>query len=68
MRRHFNSEQLSTVNTDASDEAIVGILQQPNNNGKLMLVTCYARSLTDTEQRYDVHDKELLAIVHALRH
>jgi hypothetical protein len=68
MRRHFNPEQPSTVNTDASDGAIAGVLQQPNNNRKLMLVACYARSLMDIERRYNIHDKELLAIVHALRH
>jgi hypothetical protein len=33
-----------------------------------MLVACYARLLTDTERQYDVYNKELLAIVHALRH
>jgi hypothetical protein len=68
MRQHFNPEQPSTVNTDASDGAIAGVLQQPNNNEKLMLVACYARSLTDTEQQYNIYNKELLAIVHALRH
>jgi hypothetical protein len=68
MRLHFDPEKPSTMNTDASDGAIAGVLQQPGDDGRLRLVACYARSLTDTERRYDVHDKELLAIVHAMRH
>jgi hypothetical protein len=29
---------------------------------------CYTRSLTSTEQQYNIYNKELLAIVHALQH
>jgi hypothetical protein len=68
MRRHFDPTRPSVLNTDASDRAIAGVLQQPDDNGKLMLVACYAKSLNKAEKNYDVHDKELLAIVHALRH
>ena len=66
MRKHFNPEELSVVNTDTLDEAIAGVLQQKGENRKLILVACYTRSLTNTEQQYNIHNKELLAIVHAL--
>jgi hypothetical protein len=66
MRKYFDLEILSQVNTDASDEAIAEVLQQKEETGKLMLIACYARSLTSTEQQYNIYDKELLTIVHAL--
>jgi hypothetical protein len=49
MRKHFNPETLSVLNTDASDGAIAGVLQQKGEKERLILVACYARSLTDTE-------------------
>jgi hypothetical protein len=56
------------LNTNASDRAIAGVLQQPNNNGRLILVACYAKSLNKAEKNYDVYNKELLAIVYTLQH
>jgi hypothetical protein len=68
MRKYFNPEILSKVNTDASDRAIAGVLQQRRETEKLILIVCYTRSLTSTEQQYDIYNKELLAIVHALQY
>jgi hypothetical protein len=49
IRKYFDSEILSKINTDASDRAIAGILQQKEETEKLILVACYTRSLTNTE-------------------
>ena len=68
MRKYFNSEILSEINTDMSDRAIVRVLQQREETEKSIFVVCYTRSLTSTEQQYNIYDKELLAIVHALQH
>ena len=67
MRRHFDPERQSFVDTDASDCAIGARLQQQDDNGKLRLIACYSRAMTPAEQNYDIHDKELLAIVTALK-
>ena len=67
MRANFDSEQFSTVNTDASNCAIDARLQQSEQDDKLRLIACYSRSMTSAEQNYDIHDKELLAIVCALK-
>jgi hypothetical protein len=56
------------LNTDVSNRAIAGILQQPDNNGRLMLVACYIKSLNKAEKNYNVYNKKLLAIMYALRH
>jgi hypothetical protein len=49
MRKYFNLEILSEVNTDALDKVIAEVLQQRGETGKPMLVVCYTRSLTSTE-------------------
>ena len=41
-------------------------LQQINNQKQKQLITCYTQKLTFTEQQYNVHDREMLAIMKAL--
>jgi hypothetical protein len=67
IRTHHDPERQNIVDTDASDCAIAARLQQLGDNGKPRLIACYARSLSPAEQNYDVHDKELLAIVEAFK-
>jgi hypothetical protein len=55
-----------TVSTDASDFAIGAVLQQDHGNG-LLPVAYLSRKLNSAEINYPVHEKELLAIVHAVR-
>ncbi|KAL0295731.1 UNVERIFIED_CONTAM: hypothetical protein Scaly_3090700 [Sesamum calycinum] len=51
-----------TVETDASDFALGGLLLQDGHP-----VAFESRKLKDIEWRYSVHEKELLAVVHCLR-
>ncbi|KAM0712543.1 hypothetical protein Q7P37_011640 [Cladosporium fusiforme] len=57
-----------TVETDASDYAIGACLSQPDEKGKLRPVAYLSRKMTPAELNYEIHDKELLAIVEAFRH
>src|SRR5665213_3596868 len=59
----FDPEKPSTVETDASDFAIGACLSQPNLAGKLHPIAFYSRKFSGAEINYDIHDKELLAIV-----
>ena len=65
--QHFDLERAVTIETDASDYAIGEICSQPNKKGILHPVAYYSRKLKDLERNYDIHDKELLVIVDALR-
>jgi hypothetical protein len=56
-------EKDSILETDASDEAIGGCLSQRGDDGLLHPIAYYSRKLTGAEANYDVHDKELLAII-----
>jgi hypothetical protein len=57
-----------TVYTDASDYATSAILEQDDALGRSHPVTFYSKSLQPAERNYEIHDKELLTIIHALRH
>jgi len=65
--QHFDPEQPVTIETDASDYTIGAICSPPDEKGILYPVAYYSRKLKDPERNYDIHDKELLAIVDALR-
>jgi len=54
--------------TDTSDYAIGTILEQDDAFGWSHLVAYHSKSLQPAEQNYKIHDKELLAIVQALKH
>lgn len=55
-----------TITTDASDYAIGAVITQDHGHGP-QPVAFESRKLTPTEINYPTHDKELLAIVHAVK-
>lgn len=56
------------IETDASDFAIgVVLMQKSEEDGKMHPVAYDGRKLNTAEMKYPVHEKELLAIKHALR-
>jgi len=57
-----------TLITDASDYATGAILEQEDAFGRSHPVAYYSKSLQPVERNYEIHDKELLAIIHALKH
>ncbi|SGY80360.1 BQ5605_C008g05368 [Microbotryum silenes-dioicae] len=63
---HFNPLLPSIIETDASDFAISGILSQVTD-GHLRPVAFMSRKMLPAEQNYEIHDKELLAIVECIK-
>jgi len=59
---HFYPELDTVVETDASDYALVCILSQFHGK-RLHPVAFHSRKLSPAERNYDIHDKELLAIL-----
>jgi hypothetical protein len=55
-----------TLTTDASDFAIGAVLTQDQGKGE-QPVAYESRKLSPAEQNYAMHEKELLAIIHAIR-
>lgn len=64
---HFDPSAPLTLTTDASDFAISGVLQQPDETGHLHPVAFYSRKMSPAEINYEVHDKELLAVIESFR-
>jgi len=62
LQKH-NSEKKQTMETDASQKAIVACLSQSSDGKKGKPVAFHSRKLTPVEQNYDIHNKELLAIM-----
>jgi len=54
------------VEVDASDYAIRGVLPVKGENGKWRPVAFISKSLNDTERNYEIHDKEMLAVIRCL--
>jgi hypothetical protein len=61
--RHFSPSIPITVTTDASDFALGAIVHQADDNDLLHPIGFFSRKFTPAEINYDVHDKELLAII-----
>ena len=51
------------LETDASDFALGAVLSQSDNDGRLHPVAFHSQKFTAAEINYEIHDKELLAIV-----
>jgi hypothetical protein len=63
----FRSGEPLRFETDASDLAMGAVMLQ-ERDGKWHPVGYHSRKFSGAEENYDVHDKELLAIVDALQH
>lgn len=64
---HFDPLLPTTVVTDASDFALASILLQPDNSQLLHPVAYHSRKFSPAEINYEIHNKELLAIVDTFR-
>jgi len=65
--KQFDFAKPAILETDASDFGIGSILSQ-DNNGVIHPVAFFSRSLSAAEINYDIHDKELLAIIASFKH
>ncbi|KAJ1602958.1 hypothetical protein NDA14_002296 [Ustilago hordei] len=63
--QHFNYHLPTRLETDASDFAIAGVLKQ-EHEGQWHPVAFYSRKMSSAEKNYEIHDKELLAVVACL--
>ena len=63
--QHFNPSLPSMLVTDASDYAFASILLQPDKENLLHPVAYYSRKFASQEINYEIHDKELLAIINS---
>lgn len=64
---HPDPEKKFFVETDASGYAVAGELSQLDDQGKRRPVAFFSKAMSPAERNYDIHDKELLAIIRAFQ-
>jgi hypothetical protein len=65
--KHFDPTQATLLEAYTSDGAIADCLSQTDtSSGLLRLVAFYSRKLIPIKEKYNIDDKELLAIVQSL--
>jgi len=65
---HFDMQKPVILETDALDFAIGAVLSQRDEEGRLHPVAFHSRKFQPAEINYEIHDKEVLAIVNAFKH
>ena len=63
---HYDPERESRLETDASDGVIAGVLSQQGDDQFWHPVAYFSKSMAPAELNYEIHDKEMLAIVRSL--
>jgi transposase InsO family protein len=64
--RHYNPELESMIETDASDGVLAGVLSQLHPDSEWYPVAYYSKTMAPAECNYEIHDKEMLAVVKSL--
>ena len=62
----FDPEREVVIETDASDHTIAGVISQPDDQ-RIRPLAFYSKKLGLAECNYQIYEKELLAIVTALK-
>jgi transposase InsO family protein/predicted aspartyl protease len=64
---HFDPDLKSKLETDSSDGVIAGVHSQLHDDGKWYPIGFYSHVLNGHEPNWEIHDKELYAIVEAFK-
>ena len=64
--RHYNMDLPTMVETDASDGVVAGILSQQHSDTEWYPVAYFSKTMAPAECNYEIHDKEMLAIIRSL--
>jgi len=65
---HFDAQRPVVIETDTSDFVLGTVLSQKDNENRLHPVASHSRKFQPAEINYEIHDKELLAVVDAFKH
>jgi hypothetical protein len=63
--RYYDPSLLTKIKTDASDRVVAGVMSQQLNE-EWHLVVYYSKTMAVPKVNYEIHNKELLAIIKAL--
>lgn len=66
--RHYDPKLQITLETDASDGVVAGVMSQLHEDGLWHPVAYFSKTMASAECKYEFHDKEMLAIIRSLSH
>ena len=64
--RHYDPNLESRIETDASNGVVAGVLSQLHSDGEWHSVAYFSKTMAPAECNYEIHDKEMLAIIRSL--
>ena len=64
---HYNPKSRSQIETDASEGVIASVLSQLGSDDQWHPVSYFSKTMTPAELNYEIHDKEMLAIVRSFK-
>jgi hypothetical protein len=64
---YYDPRRETRMETDASDGVAAGVLCQRQDDGEFHPIAFYSKTLDDTQTRYEIHDKEMLAVILGIR-
>ena len=64
---HYSPYRDTRVETDASDSVVAGVISQLQDDNMWRPVAFFSKTITVAEMNYSIHDKELLAVIRALK-
>ena len=63
----YNSNKSNIMESNVSNKVISAVLSQPGDDGKFKLVAIFSKKFSPIELNYEIYNKELLAIIRALK-
>ena len=63
---HYSPHRETRVETDASDGVVAGVLTQLQADQQWKPVGYFSKTMSTPEMRYEIHDKEMLAVMRGL--
>ena len=60
---HYSPDKEIRMETDASDGVVAGVLSQLQHDGTWRPVAFYSKTMSAAQMNYDIHDKEMLAVI-----
>ncbi|KAI1001697.1 hypothetical protein K3495_g6500 [Podosphaera aphanis] len=65
---HYDPKKESRVETDASDGVVAGVFSQLSEDNEWHPIAFFSKNMASTELNYEIHDREMLAIIRSLSH
>jgi len=63
---HYSPHRPTRIETDSSDGVTAGVLSQQQDDDQWKLIAFFLKVMSPEEMCYEIHDKEMLAVMRGL--